>query len=504
MRSQGDIKRPRSVKAEFDSNFAATALGGAVVVEKTLRGLGVCKTVGDHLSERPGRTFYSTADVVYALVAGLLMGGRGVRACEVLREDALASEIFGLEKGAPSPPTILRYLTDASGLPERVASDWYEPSGESLAALDMMGQMRRSPAMTRIVPEEPEEAGAGQLRELADFVAASARRCARALCKDIVRTSGWTVVFGDGTDLEVEGNCFDAARRNYQGKKSLRWLTLMLGPVIVAQHLMAGNQDEGTSMPPVLERSGPVVRDIAGPKGRILALLDSAYFEKHVIEGIGANGWDFIVGANQQRATLQRLAEQQPPCVWADTGPDTRRGWSESQAGCFVHMPGGWAEAVTIIARRWREEDELPGSPWHYSFLATRIEPHQLSASLRKHGYAQAIWMLYGTKQARENHYKTALRDLGLHHPPSGRLGINQAYYAIASAASNIAMVLRYRVVAAPERGIELWRLRERYLRIAGYLVRKARTLWVRLSGVSVDALRQTRWRKAFAAAGRL
>ena len=112
--------------------------------------------------------------------------------------------------------------------------------------------------------------------------------------------------------------------------------------------------------------------------------------------------------------------------------------------------------------------------------------------------------MLYGTKQGRENQYKTALRDLGLHHPPSCRLGVNQAFYAIASAASNIAMVMRYAVVPHPERGIELWRLRERYLRIAGYLVRGGRALRVRLSGVCTDALRQTRWRSAFAAAGRL
>jgi hypothetical protein len=50
-------------------------------------------------------------------------------------------------------------------------------------------------------------------------------------------------------------------------------------------------------------------------------------------------------------------------------------------------------------------------------------------------------------------------------------------------------MVMRYRVVKE-ERGIELWRLRERYLRIAGYLVRRGRTLWVRLAGGTTDALR--------------
>jgi len=409
-----------------------------------------------------------------------------------------------LEKGAPSLASIFRVLCHLSGLVERSASDWYEKSGPALDALDMTGQPRRLPATRRIVPDEPEAASEERLEELAEFVGGTARRCARALPKDIVRTQGWTVVFGDGTDLEVEGNCFDAARTGRKGESILRWLTLMLGPVIVAQELMAGDRDEGVSMPRLLEKAGPVVRDIAGRAGRILALLDAAYFEKLVIEGIDVNGWDFIVCANQQRQILQRLVEEQQEWIWGDTGPDVRRGWTESQVGCFVHMPESWSEPVTIIVRRWREEGELPGAPWHYSFLATRIEPAQLPASLRKHGYAEAIWMLYGTKQARENHYKTALRDLGLHHPPSGRLGISQAFYAIASAASNIAMVLRYRIVAPQERGIEVWRLRERYLRIAGTLVRTGRTLWVRLSGVSVNALRQTLWERAFAATGRL
>ena len=65
-------------------------------------------------------------------------------------------------------------------------------------------------------------------------------------------------------------------------------------------------------------------------------------------------------------------------------------------------------------------------------------------------------------------------------------------------------MVLRYRVLPGDERGMRLWRLRERYFQISGYLVRSGQTLTVRLSGVCVGALRQTLWRRSFATAGRL
>jgi len=300
--------------------------------------------------------------------------------------------------------------------------------------------------------------------------------------------------------VEVEGNCFDAARVGRDGEKIIRWMTLMLGPLSVAQELVAGNRDEGLAMPGLLTGARETIDEMVGREGKVLGLFDAAYFEKQVTDLLSEMGWDFIVCANQQRVTLQRIAEEVGR--WSPSGSDAARGWAESQVCCFNHLPENWAKPVSIISRRWRKEGELPGT-WHYSFVATRIEPGQLPAKLRRN-YCSSIWMLYGTKQGRENHYKTPLRDEGLHHPPSCRLGVDQAFYTLGAAASNVAMVLRYAVVEKSERGIELWRLRERYFRIAGYLVRTANTLTVRLSGVCIDALRQTLWQSAFAAAGRL
>jgi hypothetical protein len=504
MKTQGDTKRPRSVKAEFDTDFAATPLAGTVLAEKTLRSLNVRRLIGEHLPARGELAGYSTVEGVYALMAALLLGGRGISAAECLREDGMAREIFGLEQGAPSAPTMYRILCDLAGLAERKQSEVYESGGPRLPALDMLGNERVVPATRRIVPDEPEAAAAPMQAHLREFLAAAARRCFKSLPAALSRLHGWWAMFGDGTDLEVEGNCFDAARVGRNGEKILRWMTLMLGPILVAEQLLPGNRDEGTAMPELLESAGESIREMVGTCAKILALLDAAFFEKQVIERLEKLKADFIICANQQRAVLERLAGEQPAFIWKETGPDSARAWAESQVGSFVHTPEGWSGPVTIVARRWRKEDELPGSPWHYAFVGTRIASGDIPAALRKHGYCSAIWMLYGTKQGRENHYKTPLRDEGLHHPPSCRLGVNQAFYAVAAAASNIAMVLRYRVVEKSDRGIELWRLRERYFRIAGYLVRTGRTLTVRLSGVCVDALRQTVWRASFAEAGRL
>jgi len=501
MKTQGDTKRPRSVKAEFDPDFCATSHGGAVLAEKALRGLGLRRTVERQLPTRAALAKFSMADAVHALCAGLLVGGRGIGATEALRDDALLTELFGLGRGAPSDSTVYRVLCELSGLHERKVEDCYVAAGSGLAALDMFGAERREPKRRRVVPEAPEAAGESERQALDRFTSSVAVSCIGALARGMVRLHGWHVGFGDATDLEVEGNCFDAARMGREGTKLLRWQTLMLGPILIAEQLHEGNVDEGRSMPRLLAQARETIRRALGPLARVLLLLDGAYFEKQVLDALV---WDFIVCANQQRDCLRRLAEERAAWEWQETGADAGRGWSRSEVSCFTHLPDGWERPVTIVARRWQKADEIAGA-WHYAFLATRIEPEALPKKLvRKHGYCSAIWMLYGTKQGREDHYKTPLRDLGLHHPPSCRLGVNQAFYALATAASNIAMVLRYRVVAKPERGISLWRLRQRYFQIPAYLVQTARRLTVRLAGANVAARRQVLWRAAFAAASRL
>jgi hypothetical protein len=503
MKNPGDSNRRRSVKAEFDADFDATAHGGAALIEKTLRSLGVRRFVRKHLPARSDAALYPTEEVVGALMSALLVGGRGIGAVEFVRQDALLSELFGFASGAPSAPTTYRALCELSGLPERQLADCYAPSGPVLAALDMLGEPREERRLRRLVPETPEVAAPERRAALDQFTSQFAAKCAKLMPRNRLRLRNWYVLFGDATDLEVDGHCFDAARVGRDGKKALRWQTVMLGPTVISEQLLEGTVDEGRSMPRLFEQAREVVREVAGAGARCLALLDAAYFERQVIEPLAAvPGWEFLVCANQQRNVLRRLAEERSD--WGESGADARRGWRRSQVCCFTHLPEGWDSPVTIAARRWQKADEIDGA-WHYSFLATRLEPAALPKKLyQTHGYAETLWMLYSTKQGHENHYKTALRDLGLHHPPSCRLGVNQAFYAIAAAAANAAMVLRWRVVHRDERGITLWRLREVHFCISGRLRRGARYVRVFLAGANVAARRQVLWEHAFAEAGRL
>ena len=504
MMKKGDIKRPRGVKAEFDPEFSATADGGAVLIEKIMRRLNIMGACKDHLPERSPLSYYTTEEVVYAVIAGLLIGGRGIGAVDSLSRSEALEEIFGMKKGTPSAPTVYRVLGELSGLEERKWEETYEQTGASQPRLNLGGREKKGIESHRIVPEEPEAALEESRKALEDFMMAIGKRCVKAIPRSLMNLHGWYSVFGDGTDLEVEGDCFDAARIGRNGEKILRMMSLLLGPITMGYDVLPGDGDEGKNLPGLIQKAREGIREIVGSRGKVLGLLDAAFFEKEIIERIEKAGWDFIICANQHRDSLQRLAEGLSDLIWKETGADAERGWRRSQVGVFTHTPEGWDRPVTIVCRRWEDEKEIEGI-WHYSFLGTRIEPEKMPESLvRRYGYAQAIWMLYGTKQGRENHLKTPLRDLGLHHPPSCRLGVNQAFYAVALAASNIAMVLRYRVMPGENRGMQLWRIREFMIHIAGYIRKGGQRVWVYLAGGDTPVWLQTVWLQAFAEAGRL
>jgi hypothetical protein len=502
MTPQGDTKRPRSVKLEIDPHFCATAQAGGVLVEQTLRSLGLRKILTRHLPARSARAEFCAHDFAYAAIAALLLGGDGINVLEPLRADSELRKIFGLDQAA-SDATSYRILCELAGLPQRERAEAYESAGPTLDRMDLFGALKSPSATRRLVPQTPEAARPHKLRAVRRAERAVARKCLRTLRARLIRMHGWTVVFGDGSDLQVDGRCFDAARMGRDGEKILRWMTLRVGPVLVDQQLMAGNADEGRSLPGMLRRARPLLTEAGAARGRLLALLDAAYCEWPVVKALPKN-CDWIVCANQYRGMLARRAAEQPEAVWRQSGPDAARGWEESGACLMTHQFSGWAAPVTLAVRRWRETGELPGV-WHYSFLASNLEPAALPKALaHQHGAAGVLWLLYGTKQGRENHFKTPLRCLGLHHPPSGRLGVDQVYYALASMAANVAMVMRYEVAPAGEKGMTLERMRRCLFGVAGYVVQSGRRLVVRLAGAALDGLQQAQLLEAWTNARRL
>jgi hypothetical protein len=501
MAKKGDNKRYRSVKAEFDTTQKITSNAGAIMIERVLRRLELSRVIRKYLPKRPETCEFSTFDVAYPFIAGLMVGGRGMVAAESLRHNKLDSKIFCLENSLPSEGTAHNAFADIAGLERRKFDEVYAPSGHAHPSLDLFGEIRQSPAHRRTVPEQPESAP--NREALNRFTSAVAGRCVKTLDHVQLKTHNFTVLFGDATQLEVEGRCFDAARIDHNGAKSLQWATLMLGPIIVSQSLGEGSMFEAARLEGLIDDGLEVVRDVEG-RGEVLGLYDSAYYHERVLSRHEALGWKYIMCANLHRKRLENIVRPLDNALWQDLGPDERRGWVESGIYVFRHRPGGWAHGSNMIALRYREDGDVPGV-YHYSFFATNLEPEDLPKScVRQFGYAQYVRMLYSTKQGHEVYYKTALEDFKLHNPPSGRLGINEVFYALAVAAVNVAMVIRYRVLKGDDRGMRFWRFRERYVRLAGRLKASASTLRVVLFGAGIEPAFQTLWLSAFADAARL
>jgi hypothetical protein len=495
MAKRGDITRARSVKAEFDDAICATPNAGSVLVERAFRRINLKRICADYLPERSDDAQYASTDIAYSTIAALIVGGRGLKANEALRLNDLDAELFGLNAGLPTEGTIHNAMADMAGLKPRKFQDAYGEAGRSHPAIDLLGRLKRRPKHRRIMFEQPESALSGNRESLDAFTGAMATRCLKALPHKIVYLDNYLVCFGDATQLEVRGNCFDAAEVDRNGAKALQWATLMVGPIIAAQSLDGGAAFEAHRLSGLVDNAVPVIESFKGSRG-VLGLYDAAYFHDEVLTLHEERDWKYIMSANLHRRKLEREIAPLDDALWSDLGPDDRRGWAAASVTVFKHRPTDWKHETRIVAIRYLPKGELF---WRYTFFATNLGAGDLPKHrVAEFGFGQYVRMLYNTKQAREDHYKTPLIDLGLHHPPSSRLGINEVFYALASAASNIAMVLRYRVVKGVDRGIRLWRLRAEYLRLAGRLIRGAGALTVVLFGGGLSARFKQRWLLAF------
>ena len=496
---------PRAVKAEFDESLSATPNAGAVLYEQAMRAIDMRKLLGEHLPARSPDCEYSSADIAYGVIAGLLCQGKGFQCAEGIRKDELLAKIFGLEERVGTDATVYRGLCDMAGLPQRKRDEVYVPAGPRQASIDMFGTERKTPKLRRLVPEEPEAMRSDNKKSMEQLLAAQARRCCEKLPFQALTSGQFVCCHGDATDVEVDGNCFDAAEINHEGKMSLRLQTLRVGSIYCAEQLLPGATDEGRNLPELIKRAHQgVLRHICGSH-LILDLLDAAYCEKPVVDTLVGLNHYYLICANQYRDMLTRMAQQLQPTEWAATGPDLSRGWSESQVGVFRHQPEGWSAPQIVIARRWKCVDEL-ALDWHYSFLYTNLDRSVVSKNkLRQYGYVPYLWMLYGSKQGHENYYKARLTDLGGHHPSSGRLGAAQALSALIGLAANICAVMSYKVVPKNDRGIRPWRFVRDYVHVAGCVVMQAgRVLLVKLAGGNQSNQYKSRWLEAFACAQRL
>jgi len=476
-------KKDATIKAGIDEDLQVTAWGGLALVEHLARQIGLWKKAEQLLPQRVQTYGYTSVNVAASVVYGLLQGGQGFQAAQALSEDTAAQRLLGLHHGVPEEATVYRAMCDLAGLAYR--------DGEATYVAEE-GRARK-----RRVVGEVEEAQALLLALLADWLRWQAAKLLPGLPRAATHLGPYLTVFGDATQLEVDGRCFDAAEVDYNGNRSLQWGTLWVGPLLAAQVLRGGARHEAQGLLPLLEPAQQeVLRQNHIEPQHVLALLDSAYGEEPVLAELERLGWRYLVGLSTN-PVLERTAREQPPEQWVNTGPRPANGWAESAACAMRYGAEGWDHSRTVIARRFRREGELFTE---YRFVVTDLGPAEVWPALPESGlrYAEALWRMYGHKQAREVQYQTPLSDLGLHHPPSGRLGCNQVFYQLAGVALNLGVALALVGMEKKERGLRLWRLRTLYLAVAARVQRHAGQVFVQASG-ALEALRKKAWLNAFA-----
>jgi len=407
----------------------------------------------------------------------------------------VVKRILGLEKGLPKDCSIHRIFCDAAGIPWRKEDEWYEPDKDRYEHKER-GRDRKFIRGKRKVGEEGEQASEEMMKALNRVTEMWLPRLISTTTKQAMSWGRWHPVFGDATQLEVTGRCFEGAVKDRNGNITYQWLVAFLGPYLTAQLLRKGSAHEATGISPLLEQTASIAEASGLDKDRILALMDSAYGCKPTLDTLHKLDWHYIVGGNDLREPLERKAQEMPKGLWTP-GVHPEPKFRDVRYCSFYYQAATWEQKELVVALRYRKPAELF---FTYQFVFTHLDEKIIEGDKRRlhtTTFEETIFMMYHHKQGRENGFKTPLIDMNLHHPPSGRFGANQVFYAVAALAVNLYVVMSRMGMPKEDRGIRVSTMRTRYFQIAATVVVTARQTTVRLS-TAIGQKRRDRWLAAF------
>lgn len=244
-----------------------------------------------------------------------------------------------------------------------------------------------------------------------------------------VLQAGRPTVFFDDTQIEVDGQCFEGARINYEGQRALSFQTLWVGP-FVADAIFDGAADPSQHLGELLAANAALWQ---GRQARFYA--DSASSAVKFLRQIDAAGFgSWSVSYNKWTEKLEKLAAELPEAQWAMESPD-----ADGAVKGFAwvkHMPGEEGDRAYTFATVRRK---APGEMfWRYGFVV--CEDTTAAGAQRT---AQSVFEFHALKGASEQGFSHLLSDLDLHHPPCEKLVANQMFYALGLLAYNVLIALR-------------------------------------------------------------
>lgn len=386
-------KRKSKLHIQLTNSDQATAHGGQVLIDALCRRFDLWKRLHDQPSLDPRKrtsSGFSPVAHIAQLIFTLTSGGASLADAERVGQDRVLMDLLGLERGA-----------DQTTLGEWLRAQ----TKESVLALHRINA------------------------ELVDWSSQQAKP-ARWL------QGGEVEVFFDDTEIELEGDKFEAARINYEGNRALSWQTLWHGPWLL-DGILDGAGDVSEHLPILLQehqhrwagRPSYFYADSGSSAGKFLNRIELGEFSR----------WS--VSYNKWTDKLDRLAAELPESQWSALPPVDQ---PQEQYTWVKHQPGECAQVEKFATVRWKNEGDLL---WRYAYVACKAAEKDSP---------QAVFERHHLKGGKEQGFSDVLSGLDLHHPPCQDLIANQAFYALGMLAHNVLISLR--VLDLPDEA-QRWRL---------------------------------------------
>jgi hypothetical protein len=286
-------------------------------------------------------------------------------------------------------------------------------------------------------------------------------RVSRRLARQALEAEAGEVTLDvDATQIEAEKQ---EAAWTYTKVKGYMPLLGYADGICVGQEFRAGNTSPGAEVLEFAQQCEGVL-----PAGRkVYFRSDSAAYQAAVINHYRQPGRSFSITADLD-AAVKREIQNLPETAWQAyrTADDiaTDREISET-----VHTMNGSERAFRLIVLRWP-------NPQPSLFESNRYCYHAVATN-RQEAAKEVIWK-HNQRGQCENWHKELKLDLGMEQMPCGQLEANALYFAIGVLAYNLAQLLKRQVLPEGYRRVTVSTLRWKVYRLAGKLVRHART-WI-------------------------
>lgn len=349
-------------------------------------------------------------------------------------------------------------------------------------ALDDIELLRGDEGLKRILPGIP------AANTMGEFLRRFTNRTLYGLGR-IVLNSGVSVIRAAGmkaVTLDIDAFTLESQKGNAEMNYKGEWgFTPVMVSCAELKMPMAGLWRGGaaSAMAHVAWLLERVMRRLSGM--RITVRSDSAAYQAKVIKVCEKSGADFTITARKDEAVMTSI------------GAIAEKTWKPYESPAYpnricwiaetVHAFGdGKTKAHRLIVLRWRDEDEGLFKWAHHAVFTNR------------EGTAGLILQFHRNRQDKsENVNKEMVYGFGLEKLPCQDMKANAAYFQIAMLSGIVAAAVRHLALPESWQNCTMKTLRFRLIRLAGFVSRHARQLWLKIPKDYVyrKVFEEARWR---------